>query len=795
MKLLLFSNKIPFEEDYLSKQYQYLIENLVNNHTIYIALPFSDNQLILSDYDSLKKNGVELQKTYHNCFFLLYHKEISLNHLNQFFLTNKIDYFLSLFSFPNIKIDDSSPMFMTKSGIWLQPKSYQFDGLTLSKLALFHHLIVESDDLLEKIVKLYPRHLVTKYSPIPYPKELSYIKQDESSITKIVVNLNMENSYLLDTLLNVCQDYVDNKEYEIFLFSDNGYFKNKVHFSLSEDFKDNSIITLKSGFEDEEFTFQTGENHRIGGNYFTYHFTNLIDYFVKKKKIDGKNIKVAKINITRNEIISIIANCNKYIDLSLGNNFYDKLLIANSFEKDIVTIDYLGNKELISRGSVIIPKKIKLNEDEITLIDENPLQKHMFGKETKTLDIKNNKNIDQVLNINRFGLDFKVTQKYRDTIDILRKHKVQHLYVLGEIDYQMVLYWLSENPILKEVNIIVFDKSYNKEKCNTFIANKVWLQDNFHQKINVQVLFTGNTLKNNIKIKDNMMIIHSNEFLQKTKKLEEEQILKLFYQDIHGLNFYNMILQDKPNLTEYTQKKVTHKVFICDKKKVKYEIENIGCFDYKIDFFYSINEEDMKEMNNWYQEMVTSGYLDIKSNVRDTTEFLKFFRHYVLWEELCQYMDDTSVYEIQYIGEESQIKTNLESIRVPDLDITFIDKPLNLNHYIINKKGLEKLLKYSKPIKYLFEDQIKFSILSNGLLCHTITNDKEKEELKLKNIEIIKEKKVIKKTEITYIEYFSNFVGGWFDYFFGKWISKMQSYLLGKGLDIMLYLAKKEVKK
>ena len=91
----------------------------------------------------------------------------------------------------------------------------------------------------------------------------------------------------------------------------------------------------------------------------------------------------------------------------------------------------------------------------------------------------------------------------------------------------------------------------------------------------------------------------------------------------------------------------------------------------------------MKEMNNWYQEMVTSGYLDIKSNVRDINEFLKFFRHYVLWEELAGQINENKIYEIQYIGEEEEIESSLESLTIPDVDITFVDKPLNLNHYII----------------------------------------------------------------------------------------------------------------
>ena len=69
MKLLLFSDKIPFEEDYLSNQYHQLINKLVKNNTVYIALPFSDKELILSEYDTLKKSGIELPEIYHNCFF------------------------------------------------------------------------------------------------------------------------------------------------------------------------------------------------------------------------------------------------------------------------------------------------------------------------------------------------------------------------------------------------------------------------------------------------------------------------------------------------------------------------------------------------------------------------------------------------------------------------------------------------------------------------------------------------------------------------------------------------------
>ena len=132
--------------------------------------------------------------------------------------------------------------------------------------------------------------------------------------------------------------------------------------------------------------------------------------------------------------------------------------------------------------------------------------------------------------------------------------------------------------------------------------------------------------------------------------------------------------------------------------------------EYPIDFFYGVNSLDMENMKNWYQEMVTSGYLDIKNTIKNTNEFTYYFRHRILWEEIYDKMNDTDVYEIEDISntDKDESLTSTKSIYyIPDVDIVFIDIYSNMDNYLVTKKGLNKLLNYTKPIKYIFSDQIK----------------------------------------------------------------------------------------
>jgi hypothetical protein len=142
--------------------------------------------------------------------------------------------------------------------------------------------------------------------------------------------------------------------------------------------------------------------------------------------------------------------------------------------------------------------------------------------------------------------------------------------------------------------------------------------------------------------------------------------------------------------------------------------------EYDLDIFYGVPVRDLLKKQDWHQLMIVDRYLHYKNNLTDPNQFIRFFRHRILWEELYESKIPHMI--IQEISSDKLTNFSIptKSFFLPDIDIIFFKQKFNMEYYYISRSGLKILLDNTRPMIYPLHIQIQNIYMYNKISCHCI---------------------------------------------------------------------------
>ena len=740
MNVLFYTEYLPFDNTLNAHQTRLVIESLVKKYSLFLLLPFSEHDVLVTSYSNLKKNNIYLPDYLQTSNFVLYHQGVSLAKLNQVIFENKIDYFVNLYKpLPLILSENYPNCIHCESIVW----NYHSN---IPNIELFNHIIINHNQDSKKIILNDDQQLSICLPLTPSLKDFDSTR-DRISIRKVngqvvFVNLDMSNEMSIKTITNIWKEISCNEDL-LFLYSNNSLKRVPVQFTIPNGFNLGDKLEVPLDISDYKVEIDTKDkNYQIGKTYKIFQDINLIELYLHDKCPNEINISYYKNNDDIDWVYYILSKSSKYIDLSEGDYFETSMLIlTQNYNIPAVILDNSSNQKYVLKGTTLKTKEIQIGNDKnscITVYDENDLRSSLDSVETThNLPYPDTKFTELIQNT-RFN-DFCskiVSTKCLENDDInltriLKYMNVDVLHFLGNPCRTLLSKLALDRNNINEIKIFTQEKfgdidnkliSYGKKqpKISNIITDEKFQLEIDNTKKNYLIVKIGNNYDD---------LINTN--------LKNNIIQKLILENDSTYELYGVIYQDKKKIEEYSNIDVNKQVIITEfqiNDRIL-EIENLEKVDYSIDFFYGVSSEEISKHKTWFQEMVSTGYLDIKHQLGSNTgDFARFFRHIILWEEIYRNnFQSVHIKELDITDTTTNISVYPEKLNIPDVDIVFFDNPFNMKDYCVTNRGVRKLLQYCKPIKLPLPIHIQQVCLSRDIFYYLKTGlTKEKLELGLK---------------------------------------------------------------
>lgn len=793
MKILLYSPELPFGNNYKSLQYHTIISCLATQHELYICLPFSDNEIILMDYETLEKNNIKLPKNYSECKFILYQK-LTLPELNNIIVENDISLFFNLFEiFPKL-LYHSKPNFSCKSLIWYYEQT-SIDELIISQLSIYSHILVITPKMRELISSYLPNKIISNKLPIYNLSERQENFREKYKIPLasniITWYLDTNNNLSLDAFYQIYRDSGDNTVF--FLLSCNHLKEKQITYQVPKDFVVGNKLKLSLAIDNFIEIDTIVGTHKIGGKYKHNFVENKIKLFLKKKRIADRILYLNNYNYQ--EEIEIIKNSDKIIDLSNYTQSIFPSYLSCIYSIPFLTLQRKSGLSWINEINLIKTREISLDDRTINIFDEKPIKKFIEtnndNNEDSLLSITECNQLDDLeiflerdsykeyLENKKLTYDFNNIDKKISTA--IQQLDIDNVYIYGNISNESLSYLTWSCPYLK--NIFVFNTE-EREKVNN---EKI-----IFEKLENTTKDIQNSIKN---IPQSFVILDkSSSYKDSIKSLDNKRVLHQLSVEDEKYSYWGIIHQDKEDLSKYNNLEL-NKAFIItvnnDKNK-QYKVTNVDNFpELDIDIFYGVSSHELDKFDNWHQDMIANGRIAIKNNLRNVEKCARFFRHRILWEEIV----DRSDIEVAYITEMECSLLPTNKLNIPNVDIIFTRGQFYMEAYILTKSGAKKLLQYTKQMVCELDMNILLICKEKPIYYYNMGLDENYKpyKLELSENEIIKKKepKVVKTNGKTIFGWISNTFYDINHYLFGSMYESGRRYLASWVLYFAINFLKK----
>ena len=792
MKIIVHSDSILNSSELVQDQYRIILEALKKdkNNEVYILLPFSDGQVIYTNYEQLLSRNITLPEYFKNTNFILY-KDLDISLINSIIIKTGINLFLSIFSILPIAMKPIIHQFICRSVIILDCKIDLNEHINIVKLSMYDSIITNSNKTRLKLDSIFPNKINRLFLPtidtsrdIPKDELILKYKLDDSDI--VVIYIDMSDESMISNIPKVVEKL---PQYNFVIISNNHLQNKRIKFKIPDDF--NLGEDLEVNINDEVVKIKTSKDvYKCGEQYYYFYNDNLVSNFIKKHNL-------SRVLPYDGDDYALINHSKYVVDLSKNIFKYHNLLKCGLLNKPCFAINYLDNDFYLRKGELIKTKIVNIGkENDIIVYDEDHLIDLISNDKVTNFD--NNlydtycgldgleKTISNILETyyrntyvelpESLKTNFKdIDSEDEKELTSIKFYNPKDIYFLGEIDNLLSLYTLCGYNLVQNIIFLTHTNTQKIDILRDSILKYKNTSNILVEKIEdyKDILGKINTGCNNI-----LLVVSNNskdEVINTiVDRLKTNHIIAELPSNNQTYTNYRLIYQDKGNnLENYSNINVSKCNIIVNIDKTTRPLKITDNKDTSLDinFFYGISAGDFKGLKNWSQTMIHDNHLSLKNELGDLGEFIRFFRHRTLWERL--YSEDFTsclIMEANYDKDKSEKEEgddstkdnndipniNIEKyiIECPDIDIIFYNYPFCMSKYIITKSGLQKILKNTKPLTYPIEKNIKQICIAKNLFFHCVSNSEDIAKLKLDIVQEKIEKRIIPRIPVlSYFRY------------------------------------------
>ena len=635
-----------------------------------------------------------------------------------------------------------------KQHFWLSCPSliWEVDDFTMPKKELFNKLyqldlfdviLCQSHQLYSQL-KNHFRHKSIFYSTY-IPENIPLLKNTDEKT--IVANVDSLNEWNMNTLIDSWEQSNWSTSGSLYLISNNRYSIERVSYSLPKDFKLGDTFVIKNI---NVFIDTSKKSHELGKTYYYNHKKDRLSEFLSKQKRTN-------IYLEDNKPLERIRSSHKFIDITRGYK-YNQFAINNHIYSLLLNIN--GNKDILGKGELLDVTECNVGtqhiltfskEDVIQFINrevEDEVSKDiiLYPQLFSTILSRSNYQymIEQNNELQKTFSQKTIDKNIKNLSITIMKYGSKMVSIFGNIDTFILFYLLSECSNVQEWQWIQSKKCTEEEEKTLKQLKHIFS----YKKIHTLVCEDERQISKYIPTNHYHLLVTNSMYNHIFSKYNDKHFIKNLYILNKDYNVYTVVHQENKSFHKYSSINVQKQYLLLEDDGCKYIVnKSSSSNNYDVDLFYGVTKEDLVSKSNWQQCLINEGYLHLNHSLHDPNEFVRFFRHRILWEEL--YDNKIPHALIQELPNEKYKSFPMSEypFDVPELDIIFFKNMFNMECYFVTYKGLEKLLMYSKPMVFPLPVQIKNMCLTSNLFYYCIGKIPNNTNYLSLNKEIIEPKK------------------------------------------------------